>query len=69
MRVPKSLRKLVKRITLDCVKCKIKAKKVSEVRMSTHNEARTALATPFYGLMADIAYGFKGKPLRELERN
>ena len=34
MRVPKGLRKLVKRITLDCVKCKIKAKKVSEARSS-----------------------------------
>ena len=64
MRVPKGLRKLVKRITLDCVKCKIKTKKVSEVKMSTHNEARTVLAPPFQASMADIAYGFKGKPFR-----
>ena len=61
MRVPKGLRKLVKRITLDCFKCKIKTKKVSKVRMSTHNEARTVLAPPFYASMADIDYGFKGK--------
>ena len=64
MRVPKGLRKLVKRITLDCIKCRIKTKKVSEVRMSTHNEARPILAPPFCASMADIAYGFKGKPLK-----
>ena len=32
MRVPKGLRNLVKRISLDCIKCRIKTKKVSEVR-------------------------------------
>ena len=32
--------------------------------MSTHNEARTVLATPFYASMADIAYGFKDKPFK-----
>ena len=35
MRVPKGLRKLVKKITQGCVKCKIKIKKVSEVKMSS----------------------------------
>ena len=64
MRVPKGLRKLVKRITLDCIKCWIKMKKVSEVRMITHNKARTVLAPPFYASMADIAYGFKSKPFK-----
>ena len=61
MRIPKGLRKLVKRITLDCVKCRIKTKKVSEVKMSTHSEARTIIAPPFHALRADIAYGFRGK--------
>ena len=53
MRFPKGLRKLVKKITQDCVKCKIKMKKVSEVRMSTHSEARTVQAPPFhdYGIL------------------
>ena len=64
MRVPKGLRKLLKRITLDCIKCRIKTKKVSEVRMSTHNEARTVLAPPFYASMTDIAYVFKPKPFK-----
>ena len=62
MRVPKGLRKLVKMITLDCVMCKIKTKRVREVKMSTHSEARTVLAPTFHASMADIAYGFKGKP-------
>ena len=61
MRIPKGPRKLVKRITLDCVKCRIKTKKVSEVKMSTHSEARTILAPPFHASMADIVYGFRGK--------
>ena len=64
MRVPKDFRKLVKRITLDFVKCKIKTKKVSKVKMSTQSEARTVLAPPFHASMADIAFGFKGKPLK-----
>ena len=55
MRVPKGLIKLVKRINQDCVKCKIKMKKVSEVKMSTHSEARTVLAPLFHASMADIA--------------
>ena len=38
MRVPKGLWKLGKRITLDGFKCKIKTKKVSEVKINTHNE-------------------------------
>ena len=54
MRVPKRLRKLVKKITQDFVKCKIKMKKVSEVKMSTHSEARSVLAPPFHASMADI---------------
>ena len=62
MRVPKRLRKLVKRITQECVKCKIIMKKLSEEKMSTLNEAITVLAPPFNALMADIAYRFKWKP-------
>ena len=62
MKVPKGLRKLVKRINMDCMKCKIRQKQVSEVKMSTHSEMRTVLAPPFYETMADIAYRFKGRP-------
>ena len=56
--------KVIKKITQDCVKCKIKMKKVSEVKMSTHNEARTVPEPPFHASMADITYGFKGKPFK-----
>ena len=58
----------MKKITQDCVKCKIKMKKVSEVKMSTHSEMRTVLAPPFYASMVDIAYGFKGKPYKEVRK-
>ena len=69
MRVPKGLRKLVKKITQDCVKCKIKMKKVSKVKMSIHNEARTVLAPPFHASMADIVYSFKENCIKEHGRN
>ena len=39
-------------------------KKVSEVKMRTHSEARTVLAPPFHASMANIVYGFKGKPFK-----
>ena len=64
MRVPKGLRRLVKKITQDCVKCKINMKKVSEVKMSTNSEARTVLAPFFHASMVDIAYGFKENPFK-----
>ena len=32
--------------------------------MSTHSEARTVLAPPFYAAMADIANGLKGKSFK-----
>ena len=32
--------------------------------MSTHSEAKTVLALPFNASMADIAFGFKGKPYK-----
>ena len=64
MKVPKGLRKLIKQINMDCMKCKIRRKQVSEVKMSTHSEMRTVLAPPFYATMADIATGFKGRPYK-----
>ena len=54
----------MKQITSDCVKFKIKTKKVSEIKMSTHSEARTILAPPFHASMGDIAFGFKDKPFK-----
>ena len=64
MKVPKGLRNLVKLINTDCMKCKIRQQQVSEIKMSTHSEMRTVLAPPFYATMADIAYGFKGRPYK-----
>ena len=64
VRVPKGLRKLVKKITQGCVTCKIKMKKVIEVKINPHSEARTVLAPSFLASMVDIAYGFKGNPFK-----
>ena len=41
--------------------------KVSELKVSTHSEVRTVLAPPFHASIADIAYGFKGKPYKGTE--
>ena len=37
--------------------------------MLTHSSARTILAPPFHSIMADIAYGFKGKTYKKSRTN
>ena len=61
MLVPEGLRRLVRRIKNDCVKCRMLKKKTMELEMSQHPQARTIIAPPFYSVMMDIAYGFVGQ--------
>ena len=61
MRVPSGLRRLVKRVSSDCLKCRLREKKMVELRMSSHPEPRTVLAPPFHSAMLDIAFSFKGQ--------
>ena len=64
MRVVKGLRRLIKKIIQDCVKCRLMERKTLELRLSDHPEARTVLAPCFHSCMMDICYGFKGQPFK-----
>ena len=48
MFVPEKLGVVVKKIRMDCSRCRIMLKKTSELRMAEHPEYRTILAPPFY---------------------
>ena len=55
-------RRLIQRVRKDCTRCRLILKKAMELEMAQHHEARVTIAPPFYNCMADIAYGFKGRP-------
>ena len=55
-------RKIIDKVRKSCTMCRRILKKTMELEMAQHHEARTTLAPPFYNCMADIAYGFRGKP-------
>ena len=61
MFVPERLRSLIKKIISNCSKCRLLAKKTSELRMANHPTPRTILAPPFFNAMVDIAYNFPAK--------
>ena len=61
MRVISGLRNLIKKVSSSCLKCKLREKKMVELRMSFHPEPRTVLAPPFHSSMLDIAFSFKGQ--------
>lgn len=62
MHVINNPRRVIQQVRNDCTRCRLILKKTMELEMAQHHEARTTLAPPFYNCMADIAYGFKGKP-------
>ena len=64
MRVMKGLRRLIKKIIADCIKCRLMEKKTLELRLQNHLEARTVLAPCFHSCMMDICYGFKGQSFK-----
>ena len=62
MHVIDNPRRIIQRFRQDCSRCRLILKKTMELEMAQHDAARTTIAPPFYNCMADIAYGFKGKP-------
>lgn len=64
MRVPRGLRRLVRKVRSDCISCRILSMKTVELKIANHPEARTKLAQCFYACMMDICYGFKGQPYK-----
>ena len=59
------LRRLVKKIKQDCLKCRLLDRKTVELQISDHPEDRTTIAPPFYSMMIDIAFGFRGQTYRK----
>ena len=55
------VRRMIRRIKEDCTTCRILDRKIVELEMSTHHQSRTTIAPPFYNMMCDIAFGFKGQ--------
>ena len=64
MRVVRGLRRLVRKIIQDCMKCRLIEKKTLELKLANHPEARTVLAPCFHSCMMDICYGFKGQAFK-----
>ena len=63
------LRRLVRKIKENCTTCRILERKSVEISMSEHPAARTLIAPPFFQMMIDIAYGFKGRVYKRARVN
>ena len=55
-------RKVIQKIRNDCTFCRRLLKRTVELRMAQHPAPRFVLTPPFYHVMTDIVFGFKGKP-------
>lgn len=44
--------------------CKLLERQTVEIEMSEHPSSRTLIAPPFYNMMCDIAFGFKGRAFK-----
>ena len=53
--------RMIRKIKDDCTTCRILDRKTVELEMSTHQQSRTTIAPPFYNMMCDVAFGFKGQ--------
>ena len=67
MKVPKGLRRIIKKVISDCIRCRLIAKRAVELKMVNHPAARTILAPCFYSCMMDICYGFKGQACKRAQ--
>jgi len=55
------VRRMIRRIKEDCTTCRILDRKTVELEMSTHHQSCTTIAPPFYNMICDVAFGFKGQ--------
>jgi hypothetical protein len=55
-------RRIVQAVRKNCPRCRIIIRKTLELEMGNHPQSRLQIAPAFYHCMADICYGFKGKP-------
>ena len=68
MFVPNAPKRIVAKVRADCTKCKIIMRQTVELEMKRHKAPRTTLAPPFYNMMIDIAYGFRGQPFKNARK-
>lgn len=62
-------RKVIQEVRKNCPRCRLIVKKTLELEMGNHPESRLQIAPAFYHCMADICYGFKGKPHKTARTN
>ena len=55
-------KRVVQAVRKNCPRCRIIIRKTLELEMGNHPQSRLQIAPAFYHCMADICYGFKGKP-------
>ena len=65
MRVPKGLRKLIRKVISDCIKCRLLENKTLGLKIADHPEARTVFAPCFHSCMTDICYGFRRQAYKQ----
>ena len=61
MFVPNYPRRIIQEVRKKCSKCRLIAKKTLELAMAQHPSERVQIAPPFYNVMADTVFGFKGQ--------
>jgi len=59
------LRNLIKKNKSDRFKCRVLERKAIELQISQHPSSRTIIAPPFFHMMIDIAFGFKGQTFKK----
>ena len=58
-------RRIVSRIRKDCTRCRRIHLKTVELKMANHACEQALIATPFYAIQLDIAYGFSAVPWKK----
>ena len=61
----RGLRNLIKKIKADCLKCRMLDRKTVELQIAQHPSSRTLISPPFYNMMIDVAFGFKGQTFKK----
>ena len=54
-------RRVIQKIRKHCPRCRMIAKRTLELEMAQHPKARTEITPPFYNVMVDTVFGFKGQ--------
>ena len=53
--------RIIQAVRKNCPRCRLLIRKTLELEMANHPQSRLQISPPFYHVMIDIVYGFKGK--------